>query len=98
MTDLFTYAATRRAAAEAIRPRAATLRQHCLREIERAGRDGLTADECAKRLDETVLAIRPRFTELRDAGQIVDSGARRTNDSGRSATVWISKQVKERTT
>ena len=39
-------------------------------------------------LGESVLAIRPRFSELRALGQITDTGARRINDSGRSAIVW----------
>jgi len=51
--------------------------------------DGLTADECAAGVLESILAIRPRFTELRARGLIVDSGLRRKNDSGRLAIVWI---------
>jgi len=30
----------------------------------------------------------PRFTELRNAGRIVDTGERRRTRSGRRATVW----------
>jgi len=55
--------------------------------IERSA-NGLTTDECAERLGETVLSIRPRFTELAAKGEIEDSGIRRKNASGRSATVW----------
>lgn len=47
-----------------------------------------TADECAARLNETVLAVRPRLSELNRMGRIMDAGTRRKNESGMSATVW----------
>lgn len=50
--------------------------------------DGLTADEVAFRLKETVLSIRPRLAELRAMGSIEPTGERRTNVSGMSAAVW----------
>lgn len=49
---------------------------------------GLTADECAAELELSVLAIRPRFSELRALGVIEDTGDRRLNVSGRWAKVW----------
>jgi len=72
-------------AAEAMRPRAGILRAKvlaCLRA------QSLTADECADALGESVLAIRPRLSELRALNQITDTGERRQNDSGRNAIVW----------
>lgn len=48
----------------------------------------LTADECATQLQETVLAVRPRFSELLKQGKIEDTELRRRNASGKSATVW----------
>ena len=72
-------------AAHAMKPRAGILRAKvlaCLR--ERA----MTADECADLLGETVLSIRPRLSELRALGLILDTGNRRANDSGRNAIVW----------
>ena len=48
----------------------------------------MTADECALRLGQSVLAIRPRFSELRALGSIVDTGTRRFNQSGKAASVW----------
>lgn len=48
----------------------------------------MTADETARVLDLSVLAVRPRFTELRLTGKIRDTGKRRKNESGRSAIVW----------
>lgn len=47
-----------------------------------------TADEAAAVLGETVLAIRPRFSELKRLGRIVETEQRRKNTSGRSAIVW----------
>lgn len=74
-------------AAIAMIPVAGNLRDRVLNAIEREA-NGLTTDECADRLGETVLSIRPRFTELAAKGEIEDSGLRRKNASGRSATVW----------
>ena len=66
---------------------AATLRQQAL-ELLRAGYD-LTADEIAAQLDCHPLAMRPRISELRTYGLIVDSGRRRPNAiSGKPAAVW----------
>jgi hypothetical protein len=49
---------------------------------------GLTADEVAARLGESVLAVRPRVSELFHAGLIEKSGERRANASGLAAHVW----------
>ena len=96
--DLFDYAArypaspgfkestTSRAAAESMAPTAHLLRTRCLAAL-REGGDG-TADEIAARLDCSILAIRPRVSELQHDGAIVDTGERRANASGRSAKVW----------
>ena len=77
---------TSRAAHDAIRPIAADL---CAR-VEQALKlhGAMTADETAHVLRLSVLSIRPRFTQLRDAGVIHDTGSRRPNDSGRNAIVW----------
>lgn len=61
--------------------------------IVAAGAAGLTADEAASILGETVLAIRPRVTELKEIGEIERSGERRKNVSGMSAAVWIKKRT-----
>ncbi len=94
MTDLFHYPAapgaqdrdTSRAAAAAIAPTAARLRERVLTLFERS--KGLTADEAAGRLGLSILSVRPRVTELARAGKLRDSGVRRKNGSGRSAIVW----------
>ena len=46
------------------------------------------ADEAATFLGESVLSIRPRFSELATMGEIEDSGTRRKNASGRNAICW----------
>ena len=48
----------------------------------------MTTDECAAHLGLSVLAIRPRFSELRALEEIADSGERHVNRSGRRAIVW----------
>lgn len=95
--DLFSYAEsypstagwkgtsdTSRLAASSIP--APLLRAKVLRIYELRG--PCTADEAAEALHMSVLSIRPRCSELRASGKIVDSGIRRPNNSGRSAVVW----------
>ena len=53
---------TSRDAARKIAPRAATLRDDCLRVLTEVWPAGHTADEVATILGKTVLAIRPRFS------------------------------------
>ncbi len=76
---------TSRAAAESLD--AATVRGEVLRWLRQHGAH--TADETAAALEQSVLTVRPRFSELRALGRIVDTGARRVNtSSGKSAIVW----------
>lgn len=85
----FKVAGTSESAAVAAQSRTETLRGACLTQLLQAD---LTADECARELNESVLSIRPRFSELRRRGMIRKSGERRLNDSGCSAWVWTVKQ------
>lgn len=73
-------------AAEAMRPKASRLKRLCLNALAEYG--ALTADEIADRLEIDRLAIRPRCSELASLGQIVDTGQRRINESGKRAIVW----------
>lgn len=57
-------------------------------EVLAAAPSGLTADEIAAKLEASVLAVRPRVSELFHAGQIAKTGERRTNESGLRAYVW----------
>lgn len=77
--------ATSKAAAEAMTAIVGTLRDRVLAQIK--ANPG-TADEIAARMGATVLAIRPRTTELAKLALIVDSGMRRANASGKKAIVW----------
>lgn len=81
---------TSKDAAVAMTSRASILRNRAFAEIVRAGKMGLTADQVAERLGETVLAVRPRVSELAKAmpPMIVPTGERRKNDSGLKAKVW----------
>jgi predicted ArsR family transcriptional regulator len=57
-------------------------------ELLAAAPAGLTADEIAAKLAESVLAVRPRVSELFHAGLIEKTGERRPNASGLNAHVW----------
>lgn len=80
--------ATSQAAADAIRPNAATLRARVLEAI-RARPEGLTDEE-----GQTVTGLegntyRPRRRELEKAGLVRLSLGTRLTRSGRAAAVWI---------
>jgi len=47
-----------------------------------------TADEIASTINESILSVRPRFSELVKMRAIVATGERRKNESGHNATVW----------
>lgn len=53
---------------------------------------GATADEIARDLNLSVLSVRPRVSELNRTGKIEQTGARRKNNSGMTATVWRIKR------
>ena len=77
---------TSREAAEAMAPRAGTLRASVYDYIR--DHPHFTADEIALALGESILAIRPRVTELRVQGLIKNDG-RGVNASGRAAHLWV---------
>jgi hypothetical protein len=76
---------TSRDAAVAVIDRACTLRE---RVYDVLVYSPSTADECAAMLGESVLSIRPRLSELLRMGKIENTGLRRKNASGHSASVW----------
>lgn len=86
----WTEPTTSREAATKIKPAMKTLYADILREIDLAGDRGLTTDEAADKLDQNILLIRPRFSELgpRHQGKIEKTGERRKNESGLSAAAW----------
>ena len=83
---------TSREAAEAMKVRAVTLRAGVMQCLK-ANPAGLTADECAAMMGETVLAVRPRLSELSRPTKdrlalIIPTGTKRENASGLMAKVW----------
>lgn len=98
MSDLFDFAAqypnqpgfrrrskTSKVAAEYMKDKAPTLRDQVLALLKV---EDLTADECADKLGKSILAIRPRLSELRRLGKIFDTDTTRPNASGVQASVW----------
>lgn len=91
--DMFTYPQqpgykacdTSRVAAEEIAPRAKTLRDKVLNVLKY---HSLTADEIAAALGKSVLATRPRVSELVCMNLIWNTGRTRKNQSGIRAIVW----------
>jgi len=89
----YKYRATSAQAAVAMEPHVPTLRDRCLRVLREHG--PRTADEVAALIGESILAVRPRITELARQRKVVDTGIRRQNAvSGKGAIVWCA--VKER--
>jgi predicted transcriptional regulator len=70
-----------------IKPRVTTLKDKVLTVLRRYP-SGLTADEVAEFCGASMLAIRPRVSELKNDGMIEDTGKRRKNESGHIATIW----------
>lgn len=77
-------------AAHQIKKRSGLVRECVLDAIRKAGTDGLTADEAAALIGESILTVRPRCTELKLFKLIRDSGMARRNESGKLAVVWVS--------
>jgi predicted ArsR family transcriptional regulator len=73
-------------AALASREHASRLRPLILRAL--ADKDMLSTDQAAEVLAETVLSVRPRFSELKEAGLVEKTPFRVKNNSGHTATVW----------
>jgi predicted ArsR family transcriptional regulator len=74
-------------AAKSVASTATKLRASVLAQIA-ACPVGATADEIAAQLNVSILSVRPRVSELNRNGQIEQTGARRRNASGMTATVW----------
>jgi DNA-directed RNA polymerase specialized sigma24 family protein len=80
---------TSREAAASMETHAQRLQGLVLAAIREAGENGLTTNEAAEMLDIDKGSVQPRTSELKLRGEIVDSGQRRRNDSGRRAIVWV---------
>lgn len=68
---------------------AESINAHTLREMAMVtlATRASTADECATANGISVLAMRPRLSELKRMGKIKDTGLRRLNTSGKKAIV-----------
>ncbi len=84
----FKVTGTSEDAAKAIEPRAGSLRARALGVLRQIMPEGMTPDQIAKKMGCTVLAVRPRITELAHANLIEKTGERRLNTSGVNADVW----------
>lgn len=73
-------------AARAVAPKVKQSREEIIAVLKRRG--PMTADEAAGALDMPILHVRPRFSELKQAGAIAPTGERRRTSSGANATVW----------
>lgn len=78
-----------REAAEQIQHRLTGIRAQVFDYIAGRARQGATGQEIADGLGILSLTVKPRCTELRDAGYIRDSGEMRKNSNGRNETVWV---------
>ena len=69
--------------------RAASLRK-IVKNLLDAEDIGYTADQIAHKIDEHILSIRPRVSELYTKELVFDTGERGINSSGKKAIVWKS--------
>lgn len=60
--------------------------------VSAAGWCGATGDETAAILEWPCHRVRPRTSELKNAGRIVDSGRRRLSQAGVASIVWITPE------
>lgn len=104
MSSLLSYAeggaghrgvATSIEGAEHIQPALPRLQGLVLGVIGKAGRHGAIGDEIADRLGWEKFRVRPRISELRKVGKIIDSGRRRKGAAGVSAIVWVTPEFLE---
>jgi hypothetical protein len=86
----FKTGGTSKDAARAVASSTPLLRERVFAAIRDAGPRGATPDEVATALGESVLGVRPRFSELSKGThvRIVKTGERRANVSGLKAAAW----------
>lgn len=72
-------------AAQQMQPQAGTLRAAVLAVLRQRP---ATADEVAAAIGKSILAVRPRLSELSATGRILETSERRRNASGKMAAVW----------
>lgn len=77
---------TSQEAATEVKASSVSLTERVLKLLQREG--GLTADQCAEKIEASVLAVRPRLSELLKKGLVRETAERRKNKSGKSAMVY----------
>ena len=90
-TPGFKTTGTSQQAAAAFASKGENLCASVLRTLQTRG--AMTADECAEAIGESVLNIRPRFSQLRAKGKIEDTGVRRPSSSGSPMNVWRAMEL-----
>lgn len=84
----FTNQTTSRAAARKVAPKAGTQAARCLEYIRSNGEHGATPDECADALRMLVVSARPRCTQLKNDGLVIEAGER-INQNGNASLVYV---------
>lgn len=80
--------ATSRQAAHDIKPKQRHLQQRVLDSI-RASIFGMSPEQIAEAIGESVYSVRPRCSELARKGLIKDSGRRGKTDFGKASISWV---------
>ena len=83
------HPSTSHQAAHSLAESAANLRERVFAAIERAGDDGLTAEEIEGLTRLGGNTVRPRLCELREAKRIVQTDRTRKTRSGRNAHIYV---------
>ena len=74
--------------AEQINPQLRRLHKIILLELEKVFPKGLTSSELTNKLNKNLLTIRPRTTEMKHLGLIVDTEKTRKNEGGKSEIIY----------
>lgn len=88
------HSATSKAAAEGVRPKAPSYRAGIVGFVKGRGAQGATNEEICEELGIKLQTVCPRVLELREMGELVDSGRTRETRSRRPAVVWVHKAVR----
>jgi predicted ArsR family transcriptional regulator len=75
-------------AAASIEGRLPELEAIVLEELRKRGDDGATSHELAAALELSLVTVSPRLKPLQSKGLVIDSGFKRTGESGRKSIVW----------
>ena len=74
--------------AEEINPRISRIKKMIAIELESVFPNGLTGTELALRLKKNILTIRPRTTEMKLLGIIMDTEKTKKNDAGKPEIIY----------